>query len=183
MEQNQDLETELQKIGVFLQPKSPFLVDPRTNLIGVRVEIAVLPGTVFDPPKFNIITVSKRGVRTTVSDFMIVETEQGPKLTFLAYQQMPEGTVPPLEKTKQIATSFIDLCWFQGNEAVDPTYVPTVKTPVAPGAIKEDLGWYMPARFLDTFIDALWRVNEVFLSGLLDEAVVYGIITKDGKEN
>lgn len=183
MDVNQDLEVELKKLGVFLEPKSPFLVDPRDNLVGVRVEIAVLPGTKFDPPKFNIITVSKRGVRTTVSDFLLIETPQGPKLTFLAYQQMPQGTTPPLEKTKHIATTFIDLCWFQGNEAVDPAYVPSVKTPIAPNAMKEDLGWYMPARFLDSFIDSLWRVNEVFLAGLLDDAIVYGIITKDGKEN
>jgi hypothetical protein len=179
VEKTQELEQELNKLGVYLEPRCNFLVDPRPNLIGVRVEIAITDKIKFDPPKFNIITVSKRGVRTTFSDFMIVDTHsQGKKLTFLSYQQLPDGTIPPMETEKQIATSFLDLCFFQGNEAVDPNYIPAVTTQVAPNAVKEDLGWYMPARFLDSFIEAVAKVNEVFLSGLLDEAIVYGIIKK-----
>lgn len=171
---------DLQKLGVYVEDPSSFVMDQRKGLIGIRVEISVAKDLV-DFPKFNVTVVNKRGVRTTVSDFLLIDTEQGKKLTFLAYQQLPEGTRPPLTD-KYIATSFVDLCYFQGNEAVDPNYLPPVMTPVAPNALKEDLGWYLPSRFVDTIIDALGKVNEIFLSGLLDEAILYGVVSNCGKE-
>lgn len=174
---DEKLEQDLAKIGIYIEPKLPFITDPRKGLIGVRIEIGA-DNMTSEPPEFNITAVNKRGVRTTISDFMLVETPQGRKFTFLAYQQLPDDCRPPLT-TEHVATSFVDLCYFQGNEAVDPNYIPPVSTKIAPNAVKKDLGWYLPSRFVDTIIDALGKVNEVFLSGFLEEAILYGIITKN----
>lgn len=174
---DEQLESDLKKIGVYIEPPTPLIADPRPNLLGVKVEIGLGKGIDVDLPKFNIITVNRRGVRTTFSDFQVINTEQGNKLMFFGYQQMPDGTNPPLTE-KLVATSFIDLCYFQGNEAVDPKYIPGVNTEIAPNASKEDLGWYLPSRFVDSMIDAMGKLNDVFLSGLLDEAILYGVVSK-----
>lgn len=172
---DKQMQDELKKIGMDIVPQSPFMLDPRKGLIGIRVDIAIDAQTNVKAPDFNVLVVNKRGVLTTFSDWSIVDTPQGRKLTFIGYQQLPDGCRPPFS-VSFLATTFVDLCYFQGNEAVDPDYVPPVSTPIPPGAEKKDLGWYLPSRFVDSMIDALGKVNEVFLSGLLEEAVLTGIL-------
>lgn len=176
-----NVESKLNEAGVFTQPKKSFADDNEGHLLGITIEVGYPLGTEIEAPDFNILTANRRGVRSFFSDFK-VEDKYGQRiLSFIAYQRIPDAISLPAGTSHLIATSFIDLCWYSGNEAVDATMTPTCGTEKNPKSVTSDLGWYLPSRFVDTMIDALGRISTVFLDGAIEEAILYGVLYKEGK--
>jgi hypothetical protein len=73
------------------------------------------------------------------------------------------------------ATTFPDLCWIY-SEGTTPENVGEVATQMREGKEYKtgDLSWHLPSKYLDDLIEMLHTVNPTFMSGLMQDAIVYG---------
>lgn len=170
------LEKQFNSIGIFLEEKNSF--KPTTKAVGIIVEVGFPLDTVLESLDFDVVTVNPRGVKTRFTEFDLSERDDQKILAFKAYQELPLGVDVPLT-SKPLATSFVDLCWYTGIEAVNKDLIPSVVTKKQANTESADLGWYLPSRFVDSVINALGKINETFLSGTLEDAILYGPITKE----
>lgn len=180
--QKPDLKSQddFKSIGFFFEEKNSF--KPKNKALGVLIEIGFPLDTQIESLDFDVVTVNPRGVRTVFTEFQLSEVNQQKLLSFKAFQEAPEKISFKTEDP-MLATSFIDLCWYTGVEAVDPNLIPTVVTKVKDSTYRCDLGWFLPSRFVDSAINALGKLNEVFLSGTLEDAIVYGPIILETESN
>lgn len=177
MQISKDLESDMSRLGVFVKDPEAFLKPERR--VGVYVELGVPRAANIDLPEMVIETVSKRGVSTVFDHFTSEERGDLNIISFQVMQQVPDTIPVPACTGEMYGTSFLDLCWFIGNEAIDTRYESTTLTPLAEEAISTDLGYYLPARFLDSFIEAMGKINDIFFSGALEDAMVYGVLSTD----
>ncbi len=155
--------------------------------IGVQVEIGVPKESTFLEIDFLVTVKSKRGVVTCFTDWKVIERESQKVMQFIAWQKIPKGTFPAVrdlgEKETPLYMSFMDACWNSGEMEVDPSVAPQVVTDHrADGSIHGDLGWHLPARFLYPLIDAVGKLNDFMLNGMMQEALLYGPLTLSQKE-
>lgn len=179
-----ELQAKMNKLGVYIQPKEHYSVIAGNagKFLVLTAEIGYPLGVDLDTPDFNIETVNRREVKTTFSNFKITDRDEQKVLSFTIMQRIPDAIDLPRPPTGMLATTFIDLGWYAGNEAVDPAMVPAVGTKPHADAVFTDLGWYLPSRFVDTLIDAVGKVSSVFLDGAGEEAILYGYgYIKDGE--
>lgn len=142
--------------------------------LSLIVEIAVMSKDVA-APDFSMSIVSKRGVATIVSDWKCVESEDENEpsiLSFVVSQRVPDGIDCP-SIPSNIAMSFMDLCFYAGNEAVPEGFLPDTFTQLSKDAVATDLGWYLPSRYVDCTIDALGKLNDTVLGGQMEHAILY----------
>lgn len=74
---------------------------------------------------------------------------------------------------KVYATTFPDLCWLYSEGTTAQTMEEVVTKPrfeYNPG----DLMWLLPSRFVDDLIEMIHTINPEFMSGLMQDAIVYG---------
>lgn len=169
---NQKEEKDLNSIGIFTEDKKEKIVD-NIKRLSIMLQIEFPKDIMIDAPDFNVKVITKRGMETLFSDFCIIEHDNSKIMQFWATQPIPESQeiVKPKER---YAMSFIDLCWYSGNERIDKDLIPLTLTTKLPDYKLGDLGWALPSRFIDSFIDCAGRLNDSFLSGTLEDAILYG---------
>lgn len=171
------LESELNKLNLyFLDERS--IIDPKFegNYVGVAVEIAVMVDALPASPEFSVSRISPRGCTTLFTDWQFIERDGQKLLTFQAWQRIPTGTPSPLGG--QFVMSYMDLCYYAGNEAVPETYGDDVITKVRADYKPTDLGWIVPGRFTDALVDALHDLDNTMLGGNAEHALLYGPLLK-----
>lgn len=163
---------EFNKNGIFfLEEKSISQLDGR--YFGVEIDIGFLPDLAIEAPDFSVSVVNRREVAILFTDFAVKDKAGQKVLTLKAHMRMPDGVEWPIQPASYM--SFLDLCFFSGNEAIPDTgYGADVFTTPREGYTARDLGWTMPARFIDTFIDAFDRMSQAILGGTAQEALLYG---------
>lgn len=145
--------------------------------MGVNVEIGLPPGiSDLINIDFTISVVSPRAVAMFMTDWEIIERGGVRHLAFQAWQQIPTD-IYPAGLYPYTAMTFMDLCFYAGNESIPDSFGEDVLSKLNPAAVKADLGWIMPVRFADLLILALGKLNDSVLSGMLKESVIYGIHT------
>lgn len=144
--------------------------------VGVVVRTALPEGAEVKTLNWNIEIRNKNGCSIYLSDWKVSEEGQR-QLSFIAWMSVPDTVdFKTCGFPRALSTSFVDLLWFQGNETVDKTHKPTIETEIS--GDYGDLGWHLPSRFVDRLVDALGKANDVFLSGMLEDACLLGILTR-----
>lgn len=165
----EDIDKQLEKAGITLHEPISYRYFTYPN-VAVRVEVAIANAESIKTPDKNIRIKNKFGAEVFFSDWSIIKRDNQSILTFVvsmaAYVNVP---IPD-----NWVVSFGDLCCNNGHEELSPDHTPSVHTNLKPDAHYIDLGWYLPCRFADRLIEALGRANDTFLSGILEDAVIYG---------
>lgn len=75
----------------------------------------------------------------------------------------------------KIATTFVDLCWIY-SEGTTNTSIDEAATEFRKeDNIKTgDLTWILPSKFVDDFVEMVHTINPDFMSGLMQDVIVYG---------
>lgn len=140
--------------------------------IGVGIEIAIpVESGELSVPEFSFSVVSKRGVALLFTDWNVLERNGIRHLAFSAWLRSPQDLNfgGPI-----IGMPFMDLCFYTGNEAIPEDFASDVSTVMREDAAKGDLGWAIPSRLTDHLVESLGKLNASVLSGLLQDAIVYG---------
>lgn len=170
----------LKKKQIYVSDSRKFADDKSKRLIGVEVELTLPKEVELSFPAFSVDFVSKRGVVTSVTDFELVPGDDSKLLKFICSMRVPDNVdLAQFKANTTLATSFMDLCWFSGIEDIADDYKPTADTEPKAGSVSCDLGYYLPARFLDRLVSSLGDFNAIFLNGALDNAMVYGTLVKE----
>ncbi len=179
-----ELEALFNKDGIFFYNEGKIdaiIADEPGDYIGASVEIGLAPSDDNEKipvPDFTISVQSPRGVALLATDWDVIERDGVKHLRFQCWQRRPDGV--PAEFAKDVAMSFTDLCFYAGNEEIPDCYGEDVLAKIRLDTQKYDLGWVMPVRFADNLIDGLGKLNELVLSGMLKESMLYGILRKEG---
>lgn len=187
--QNQFDETflaQLKQKQIYISDPRKFADDKSPRSIGVQVELKLPVDVDLMFPNFSVDLVSRRGVVTQVTDLCLEASNDSKILSFIVSQRVPDNVVlAHLDVLKlgmpKVATAFLDICWYVGIESIDQDYKPTCETQPKAGTVLGDLGWYLPARFIDPFVRAMGDLNAVFFDGALEEAMVYGVLYKESQ--
>lgn len=170
---NEEIEKSLNSLGIFTAAGAA--VVPQAGAVGVSVEVPINPES-FVLPEFSIRTVSRRGVKIDFGNWRIVQRAERHALVFDAIMPIPDGQAPVIpNEPGAVAMTYLDLCWNVGVEE-KPDVPPALEIPLASGAIYADLGWYLPSRFVDQLVDSLGKMNDTFMDGALENAVLYGTL-------
>lgn len=146
------------------------------NYVGVSIEIAVMTQEEVTAPDFSVSVINRREVAILFTDWAVFERDGQKILSLSAFQRLPDGIAIPVfpGATTGNYMSFLDLCFFAGNEAIPEVYGEDVVTRPAAGAKAQDLGWTLPSRFVDALIDALGKLDHTMLGGNMQQALLYG---------
>jgi hypothetical protein len=172
------VEKEFIDAGVFFLEKNS-IEDPsyEGRYCGVLVEIAVHGDRVVDVPEFGFSVVNKkRGTAILATDFNLGERDGKKILSFRASMRVPDGV--PLPENSNYYMSFLDLCFYAGNEAIPEYYGEDITTPLPENGKPIDLGWVLSSRFIDTVIDALGKLDAKVLGGNMQNALLTGPLNK-----
>ncbi len=171
------VEKEFNADGIFfLEQKSINDSSFEGRYIGVDIEIAVIGDASITPPDFSLSIVNRRSVALLATDWDFIERDGQKILTFSVFQRMPQNleqrhSVWPSEDEY---VSFLDLCFFAGNEEIPEIYGDDIITRPRVSASPMDLGWTLPSRFVDPLIDALGKLDNAMLGGNIEHALIYG---------
>jgi hypothetical protein len=179
---DEQVEKEFNKAGIFFYENESFFTgDDENPRIGVEVEIGMLPDAKPLTPDFLVAVKNRRGVVTMITDWTVKERGDQKVLTFIAWQRIPSGALDDGIETGDtvLATSFLDFCYYSGNEDIDPTRNPDVFTQVRDACLVTDLGWHLPSRFVDPLIDSLGKLNDFMLGGTLEDSMLYGVLFRN----
>lgn len=143
--------------------------------LSLKVDIAVMAHEV-TVPDFSFSLVNKRGVAIIASDWQCSEDSDREQkiLSFTVSQRYPDE-VKISEYPSNLCMSFMDLCFYAGNEALPEGFSPDTFTKMNKKVSPADLGWYLPSRFIDSLIDALGKLNDAVLAGQMQEALLYTV--------
>lgn len=170
---NKKLESDLKKIGVFIEDKR-LDIPKDANYLSLHVEIGFPLDTQIEAPDFDVMILNERGVKTWCSAFRVIERGEQKIFAFEAYQQAPDNVPLSGNYKEAYYTSYLDLCWKMGNNKIDDSVIPSVTTTPLEGAKHIDLGWVLPSRFVDSVTVALGVLNTTILSNTIVDAIVYG---------
>lgn len=167
-----DLEKEFNKAGIHF---SDLVMDlePNATYVSLDIEMALHGTGEVDLPDFTTTVVSKRGVSTIFGGWYKEKRGEQFVLGLTAYQRVPDE-IQLKDYPEKLAQSFRDLCWYAGNEDTKGhEYLPDVATNLRSDVVVTDLGWYLPCRVVDNFINALGSINDTLLVGLAEDAMLY----------
>lgn len=160
----------------FLQEKSIHDAAFKGDYVGVQVAFAIPDSVEVSAPDFSVSVVNKREVALLFTDWFVSDNDGQKYLSFKVYQRVPENIILPLEQSNSYM-SFLDLCFYGGNEKIPDAYGEDIPTKPFIGSIPKDLGWALPSRFLDPLIPALGKIDDSMLGGNMQHALLYGPIT------
>lgn len=151
--------------------------------IAVRIEAAIGDADGVRPIEWNVNLVSKEGAVIVCSDWAVEQSIAGQRVvSFIAHMRLPkdwnESAAFFKEMPQDLVTSFADFNFSHGNEAFGKGYSPNVLTIPSPGSAPGDLGWYLPCRFADRLGEALSKMNAFVMSGVLEDALIYGVMVR-----
>ena len=161
-----------ERSGVGLSPME--LDIARQTFSEVQIDLAVPPEA--DKLFEHTVRVFQRttGREVYFTNFCFSKIGEQKILSFTAHMPIPAlvlGPKRPQMAGEMIATSFLDLC-FGGAQEIQ-AQAPDTTTPLRPGAVYADLGWFMPSRYVDTLIDAMGKLNDTMFDGELKECLIY----------
>ena len=116
--------------------------------------------------------VTKRG-----TDFYCSFNQTETKLTISFFTKCPAEyySTINLSNSPTYFTTFMDMCWLY-SEGTTNENVGEVATEVRKeeGYKAGDLTWALPSKFVDDFVEMVHTINPDFMSGLMQDAIVYG---------
>lgn len=115
--------------------------------------------------------VTKRG-----TDFYCSFRQSEEKLTIDFFTKIPTTIPSFLNDTNYIvATTFVDMCWLYSDGTTNQS-AEEVATEFRKGddVILGDLTWALPSKFVDDLVEMVHTINPDFMSGLMQDAIVYG---------
>lgn len=141
----------------------------------VEVDLA-MPAEFEKAPDFSLrVSNITTGREVLFTDFRIGSVGEQKVLTFNASMYIPEAvvnaTVGVSPDRQLIGLSFLDLC-YGGAAELQALETDTV-TPARDGVAYADIGWVLSSRFVDTFVDALGKLNDTMFEGALRESMIY----------
>lgn len=79
-----------------------------------------------------------------------------------------------------LANTFMDLCWIHSEGTTSKT-LGEVITEKREGIQTGDLTWTLPSKFIDDFVEMMHTLNQSIISGLMQDAIIYGpyILSKE----
>lgn len=168
-----ELEKLFNKLGVYTRKE--LSLPNSSHSITVYLEVPLTDDEKIELADYGIETVSPRGAKIFYGEWSLNSREGKRYLAFNAMMKLPTGISLPNNRGDFVVSSFVDLCWNTGVEEV-LIAPPDVGLPLAAGAVYQDLGWYLPSRFLDQLIDSLGKLNDCFFEGRLQDAILYCIV-------
>jgi hypothetical protein len=179
-----ELEQEMKKMNVSFVPKSEMENKGVKNWLAVEVDIDCELDI-----EFMKDYVLKKKVYRGSEYFVVFEHSLKDKLQMRIGVELPEDYHRIYAKTIQasvhdiIATTFPDLCWIHSEGTTEKT-LHEVSTKLRDNALKGDLTWVLPSKFVDDFVEMMHTLNLSIISGLMQDAIVYGpYIYKNGKSH
>ena len=115
--------------------------------------------------------VTKRG-----TDFYCSFKQSEERLVMSFFTKIPTNMPSFLNDTNYlIATTFVDMCWLYSDGTTNQS-AEEVATEFRKGddIILGDLTWALPSKFVDDFVEMVHTINPDFMSGLMQDCVVYG---------
>lgn len=99
-------------------------------------------------------------------------------LTFTVFSPMSKFDYEFLSEGKNnnnviVGTTFPDFCWYHAEGTTSETIL-ELDTKFRDSAIKGDLTNILPSRFADNFIEIMHTLNQSFIEGIMQEAIIYG---------
>lgn len=160
----------------FLESKSLWDVFKKDEkFIFVTMEMRIPETTTIPEIDFSYSVVNRRDVAIVFSNFTIVKRDGHPHLQFLVATRIPDtAALETFQTLPPVGMSFIDFCFYSGNEAIPENYADDVYSIFDTLKRKEDLGWYLPIRFCDPLIEALDKMNNSVFAGMLQDSIMYG---------
>ena len=175
---DKELEQQFNKDGVFfLEEKS--INQFKGKFVGLDIEIVIMGDVSL--PDFSVSAVNRRGVATMFTDWGLIEREGQKILRLSAWQQTPLDRQDVKLDTRHMM-SFLDLCFYAGNEAIPEVYGEDIETKKDPNAVPFDLGWILSSRQVDAFINAAGKLDTLILAGNMQQALLYGPCFIDNQE-
>lgn len=109
--------------------------------------------------------------------YVVFDDKTKDKLTMRIGVELPKDYMNiygnSLNTLRQIATTFPDLCWIH-SEGTTPNTLNEVETKLRPDSVMGDLTWVLPSKFVDDFVEMMHTLNQSIISGLMQDAIVYG---------
>lgn len=116
--------------------------------------------------KATIVKTTKRGTK-----FYCSFNQLDSKLTLNFFTEVPSYFDYGI-KDKIYGTTFPDLCWIYSS-GTTPENKNEVATVFREEAIPGDLTWLLPSKFVDDLIEMIHTINPTFMSGLMQDAIIY----------
>lgn len=160
----------LKKLGIEVYDS---YIMPGERRISVKVELEV-PLEFKVEEQFAFLIKNKRGFGLLVSGWATEVRGEHNVLSF-DVEAGTDANLPAYSAFRKEFTSFVDLCWFIGNEKITDQKIAEIDFPVAEGYQPGDLAWQLPSRFIDPFIQTMGVLNDVVFGGALKDSVVYGV--------
>lgn len=143
------------------------------NYISLDCDIVIMTEQELTVPDFSVSIVNKREVSTLFTDWKLVEQNEQKVLTFKINQRLP-SYFDSYNESHLNYMSFLDLCFYAGNEAIPETYGDDIVTKPREGYKPKDLGWILRSRFIDAIIPSIGKVDDFMLAGNASQALLYG---------
>lgn len=146
-------------------------IKSESGFIGVEVDVAMgnpnlEPGLCFRIP-------TRRNTTIYMTNFQ--HDAEKNILSFNVSAALPKNEYPEEfeDQMEYIGTTFSDFCW-KHSEGTTPESLQEVETKVREGFRLGDLTWLLPSKFADDLVDAMYFANASVLSGIMEEAIIYG---------
>ena len=166
MEQQTVIKETLKEYGV------EFIIDPNFKPEGSQIYVECDLDVNLNLPWVNDCVLTKLTKRNTKMHCRFKQTEE--KLIIIFSTKASDDYLKFVElKPSNIFTTFVDMCWLysEGTTAVTINEVETKpRAEYNPG----DITWLMPSKFADDVIEMIHTINPEFMSGLMQDAIVYG---------
>lgn len=170
MENNQEqiIKEQMKQYGVELEINPSFQLEG--NILSVECDVDVI----LDLPWINqavLTKITKRGTK------MYVNFRQQPNKLVIVFSSLVPKEYSNYRNnvSTKFCTTFPDFCWLHGEgttakNIIEVETIPRDQELFVPG----DLLWSLPSRFADDLIELVHTINPDFMSGLMQDCIVYG---------
>lgn len=169
-ETEQIIREQMKQYGVELEINKNFHIEG--NTLSVECDLDIQLG--LDWIDHCILTkITKRNTKMHVTF-----RQQESKLVLTFVCQVPKeftDNITRISPLRKYCTTFPDFCWLSGEGTTNTSLAEVATVPrdseqFPPG----DLLWALPSRFADDLIEMVHTINPEFMSGLMQDAIIYG---------
>jgi len=169
-----ELEKEMKKMNVEMIEKKIVEAEGKKDWLAVEVDI----DCELDIEFMKDYILRKKVERGSIY-YVAFDHEKKDKLVMRIGVELPKDFYEVYHKTVQNsvheikATTFPDLCWIHAQGTTSQT-LNEVSTKLRERAVVGDLTWVLPSKFVDDFIEMMHTLNHSIISGLMQDAIIYG---------
>jgi hypothetical protein len=165
-----ELEAEMKKLNLYMINKSEISDD---YYLAVEVDI----DCVVKLPFMKTLALAKKVMRGSTYYVTFDDSKDG-TLTLKIGVKLPKDFIHTYKSTDFSAlgiraTTFPDLCWINSNGTTNQT-LEEVVTKQRDNVEVGDLTWTLPSKFVDDFVEMMHTLNLSIISGLMQDAIIYG---------